>query len=41
MWDTMNGKVEQKELEAVVAGKMVDVFAKLCRIIRQNDRSME
>jgi hypothetical protein len=41
MWDTMNGKVEQKELEAVMAGKVVDVFAKPCRIIHQNDRSME
>jgi nucleoside phosphorylase len=41
MWDTMNGKVEQKELEAVVAEKVVDVCAKLCRIIDQNDRSIE
>ena len=41
MWDTVNGKVEQKELEGIVAGKVVDVCAKACRIIDQNDRSME
>jgi hypothetical protein len=35
MWDTINGKVAQKELEAVVAGKVVDVFAKPCRIMDQ------
>ena len=34
----MNGKVEQKELiEGVVAGKVVDVFTKPCRIIDQTD----
>jgi hypothetical protein len=41
MWDTMNGKVEQKELEAVVAGKVVDVSAKPYRIIDQNNPSVE
>jgi hypothetical protein len=38
MWDTMNGKVERKELEAVVARKVVDVLTKPCRIIERNDR---
>ena len=41
MWDTMNGKVAQKELEAVAVGKVVDVCAKPCRIIDRNDRSMK
>jgi hypothetical protein len=41
MWDTMNGKVRGKEVEALVAEKVIDVFSKPCRILDQKDPSME
>jgi hypothetical protein len=41
MWDTMNGKIKQKELDTTTASKVVDVFRKPCRLVDRCNKSVQ